>query len=234
MINLECFEYNHLLLRVYRDERNRLIWFLKDDILFLFGLKGRVLPDIPKEFEIQLEVSVSLDSIPNLSENPKEVSVKTFISYAGLRFISSKSKSSQILDWIDYEVMTGKGKKIYLVENNDNLEDKEDKPSTKTVSQIFKLSNNSIELESIVLSEGEVFSNWFYKELLCRLNTYDNQREVIELGITLIIRLIEENKLKIVNSEGIELDNLSVKGFETYKFLKKIRLSIEGFLKDYK
>lgn len=218
MMSLEYYEYNHSVLRVYRDDSG-IIWYLKDDLVRLLDLEeSDIQLKIPEENLLKISIFDNyLNSVPNLSDNPKTLSsVKLFIDNKGLnillKFVKSKELKTLLVNWIKSEIIKDR--------------------SSKT----FEVSDRGISESTINLSNREYLENWFYEELNSRL--YDkftcSDKDKIEKGIKLALDVIKDNDIELLTPSGIKLKELSGKNYEIYKFSKEIKSRIENFLKEIK
>ena len=223
MLKLEYFDYNHSVLRVYRDESGK-VWYLKDDILRLLNLDNCY--NIPEENLLLITITNDyLTTIPNLSDSPKTLSSSLtkllFIDNIGLEillnFTDSKELKTSLVEWIKSEII-----------GDTEISDK--------LSVSFEVSDKGIFESTIKLSDKEYLEYWFYEELKFRLcNKYKGEeKDRIKLGIKLVLDCIKDNDMELKTSSGVRLDRVSGKDFDIHEFSKDIKFRIENFFKDMK
>jgi len=240
VINLvEYFDFNHSVVRVYRDTFGK-IWYLKEDILRLLRLDNvGILPNIEEKNELKLSINNYLKSIPNPLDIPQNYSPvnKIFIDKEGLEILLiasalSKDLKVSLINWINSEIIKDDKFKIMILDK-----DKENSLESKS----FEISDKGISEISIKLSKEEYFSKYFYEQLYFRLrhkvqNLKANKdtKDILKEGVKLVLDCIKENNLELVTSSKIKLEKVSGEDYETYEFLKRLKLMIESFLKDIK
>ena len=233
MINLEYFDFNHSVVRIYREDSGK-VWYLKEDILKLVRLdKSSILPAIAEENELRFSLTNYLKSVPNLSDNPKTISsVKVFIDSKGLEILLRASSLSEelkisLINWINQEIIKDNKSESISSEKDNILE-----------SKSFRISDSGILETSTKLSEREYLENQFYDNLELkirdRIHNLTDNREYVEKGIRLVLDYIKENNLELKTFSGIRLERISGADYDIHIFSKKIKLMIESFLKDLK